>query len=668
MAAAVAAASFDVADALPPSSAPGDACSGLIPEDVWDIVIMSAVFAIGWFVVKKLAIDAGSFFRRRTTPKILPDDDVFKPSAQAVGSKPSAPLQMPLGKVAGLEFNPRSCSGYSVLEPCMFDNPSMFIDAKLCELASAGDLSACWLLLRSRSGGVSLSSDACATLVSTLRYTVDPADADSALDAAVASQGDSLAEAAIATGARLRDAAWLSSATARMQQAGLPMKASYFAELARAHGREGRGDLAVDLWCARCGGGADGDIVGSLEEPELYGAAFEACAASSDFTSAARMARASGWRAPVSGAGQVAMLALARWLARHQGVALARRCTAAVRSAGGLIDALTLRVMLASSVRSGDMMQAKEFFDELSKTGLSPGFEAYSSLIRGYCAAGNIEQALAQFHAMRQHGIAPEVQLFNAVLGTCASRNMLGLAEEMLADMESLGVQPTSSTMAALVRLHGARGQISRALDLFNEFPRRHGLEPDSCAYHALVSACLAGGRVDLALDVFAKMTSAGCIANARTYEALIASCIRRGDLAYAASLVEDALGLAPVDEVAQGTASEAAEVVLTLPQQPLPPQRRALVEPQVVEELLRLIGRRGEATRLGLPLLARLQEAGYEVSERVASGVRRAAAAPTVTPRSDGEATLHKTHTSMQAAREERRAEWARWRCGFKR
>jgi len=300
------------------------------------------------------------------------------------------------------------------------------------------------------------------------------------------------------------------------------------------------------------------------------------------------------------------------------------------------------------------MLQAKELFEELASAGFTPDFEAYSSLIRGHCAVGNIEQALTYFNAAKQQRILPDVMLFNVLLGACASRNMLGIAEELVTDMEALGVQPTGNTLAALVRLYGARGQLSRAVEVFADFPCKHGIEPDSSAYHALVTACLSAGQVGLALEAFNKMSSAGCIASARTYEALIANCSRRGELADATNLVVDALGLRPLTAAPSSDTEAEAEA----------PQRRALVETQVVEELLRLVGRRGEAVQLGVPLLTRLQEAGFEISERVASGVRRAADAHQ--PASPAAET--KQQASLQARREARGEEWARWRCGFSR
>jgi len=334
------------------------------------------------------------------------------------------------------------------------------------------------------------------------------------------------------------------------------------------------------------------------------------------------------------------------------------------------------------------MVQADEIFRELEECGLSPDFSIFSILVRGYCSAGNLEQALLHFRLMRQYGFQPDSALFDAVLSACVNKNLLVLAEEVLAEREAaLGDRPTAATLAILVRLHGARGDLGRAVEVFEEIPRQHGLEVDARAYHALVSTCLASGRLDLALDAFCAMSSAGCHTSAKTYEALITASLREGALEQAAALVEDSFGFPPAPSTASATADAAddgasgdaapqqqqqqqrrqpeaagnslsgADFALDSPSSNRLPQRRALLEQRVVEAVLELAGRRREASRIGLPLLDSLSEARFPVSERLAASLRRAAADEAAKP------------AGPEHLRRSRRADaWQRWRCGFER
>lgn len=614
-----------------------------------DIALMAGVFAIGWFLFRWLAVDFNPSFLRCLA---------IKPPSKLLTAieEPEEEQQQEEDACCSMRWRPLK------QVPPQREEEEDDDEERILAAAAAGDLVRCHRLWMASSTTEALQAQLTPPLRVALTMATEASQLDAGLALAATLASEGLAEAAVAAGARLhRDAAWLLRASDLLSEAGMAKPLGLVEALARARGREGRGDLAVDMWCAQ-------------PEPALYTAALEACVATGDFASAARLARANDWQAPASASGQAAFLALARHLVRHQGAQPAQLCVAAVRRSGGYVDALTLRACLAASARSGDMVQARQLLVELAAaTGVaasSPDLEAGATVVRGHCAVGQLEQALEYFRAMRQQGILPDASLFNVLLGACASRNLLAVAEELLADMEGAGVQPTGHTLAAFVRLLGARGQLSRALEVFAEFPRRHGFEPDSNAYHALVTACLAAGHVDWALDAFAKMTAAGCIASARTYEALIASCARRGELGEAAGLVVDALGLEPLlaEEPDQASTSSTAAS---------PNQRRALVEPQVVEELLRLACRRGEAARLGLPLLARLQEGSFELSEQIVSGVRLAAEATSSSQQQQESLLPHSpssskqrpaTSSSLRVRREARTAEWARWRNGFAR
>lgn len=710
-------------------------CGSDVYEDVLDMIIMAGVFGVGWFIFHWLAIaiqmprkvspkaaaysklgrthfieqDAANSGYKRISPtcnKIAYEDLLLDTklkswglpaSPEALGRKAvvlgpegdacGAPCGGPCGSptvdtaaatrmqevqesdacsVGGLDEGDLDiCDGFGAEWAPREEEAERDLDAEagLCDTVASGGLSSMW---------PSESADAAA-------------EADEALETAVALGDADLAEAALIAGSRSRSASWLAEAGGRLHGLGLLKSPEHEVRLAWAYAREHRADLAAELWYQHC---AEHDVpVGrgkmtseEVPAPELYGAALEACTAAADFTSAMRLASSAAWHAPPSIAGQAAMLTLARWLARQHSVESARKCIMAVRRAGGAVDLPTFRVLLTSSARGGDMVQAHSMFEEMVSAGLRPNFAVFSIMVRGYCAVGNAEQALANFSVMKQCGLQPDTALFDAVLGVCASRNLLDVAEAVLSEMEAAVVRPTSATLAILVRLYGARGAFDFAMQLFEELPRRHGLQPDARAHQALISICLKGGRHDLALEAFAKMSGAGCLASAKTYEALISSCCRRGDLDGAIALVGHAMGLLPPVALAArpgaptepppGATSEpgSERAASAATARPLP--LRAMLEPRTVEELLQLIGCRGQAAKLGLPFLAQLQDGGVEIPEALAAALRRAAGPPgrSAVAEAGGSSPRGTAGQSLRAQREARRADWCRWRQSFDR
>lgn len=446
------------------------------------------------------------------------------------------------------------------------------------------------------------------------------ADANSVLETALASGDAKLADAALAAGVRLCSSSWLTKACGQLQASGIPLMPERLLELIRVYGQARRADLAVDLWeshCVELGlDPADGD--GSEPPPaaELYGAALEACARAGDFETAAHAASSTGWRAPLCRHGQAAFLALARWYARRQDVEQALVCYQAVREITGSADLTTHRAILYASVRSADMAKADVLFDDLSLSSVTPDGASFSAMICGHCAAGNIDKAMCYFDLLRERDIIPTAPLFDAILDGCSSAYMPALVEQVLADMEATGIHPSTTTLSILMRIHGSNRDTDQALAIFDEFPKRHGLKLDGHAYGTLVSVCLKNGAYDMAWNAFDRMTAAGCIAHVRTYEALIAACLRQGHLNHAVGVVYAALGMS--DQQANDTTVRALRLSL---------------QPKTIEDVLNLICRRRQAACLGVPLVQMLLESGVHIVQSLVEAVHRSATAGAALP-----------------------------------
>jgi len=438
-------------------------------------------------------------------------------------------------------------------------------------------------------------------------------DANSVLETALASGDAKLADAALAAGVRLCSSTWLTKACSQLQSAGIPLMPERALDLVRVFGHERRADLAVDLWEAQCiEQGLDPEDGGEYDPPpnaELYGAALEACARAGDFETASRAAGSAGWRVPVCRHGQAAFLALARWYARRQDIGQALVCYQAVRNVTGSADLATHRAVLVASVRSADMAKADALFQDLTSSGITADGATFSAMICGHCSAGNVDKAMQYFRMLRERGIVPTAPLFDAILDGCAWMNMPALMEQVLADMEATGIRPSTTTLSILMRIHGNNRDIEQAISLFDELPKKHGLKLDGHAYGTLISVCLKNDIYDMAWNAFERMSAAGLMAHARIYESLIAACLRRGLLDHAVQVVDVALGMSKQPNG-----------------EPMLAASRLRLQTKILEDILRLIGKRRQSARLGAPMIERLLAAGVELSESLVDAVLRSA------------------------------------------
>lgn len=619
-------------------------------EDLKGMLVLVAVFMVGWLSCRpgsRLAGFAvrgiqGQVLTEKTAKKIRDDEQYETKSSSPIVSlkevsevpEPWAPAVAAAITVEGsLEAEVSSpatpspdCVLASVAAAECVAHGSAFeltaMDEQMRSFAERHDLPACQRLWRRWPAGLTPSSDTLAEVASAARCAaLTIADADFVLAVAERFGDVPLAEAALCAGSHLCSAAWLAAAGARLYAAGVPETPEHSVALARAYGRERRPDLAVDLWQAQFAlqteGGFDSNT-SVLPAAELYSAALEVCVGFGDFESALRLAKSANWHAPATNMGQAALLALSRWLARRQDLRPARECIRAVQRTGSVVDLSTFRALLKAAARNADMTQARATFCEMISTGLEPDFTTFTAMIRGYCAAGDMDQAMAYLHNMRQGGMSPDGPLFDSLLEGCAHRRLPGLAGQVLADMEAAGVRPSSATLAILVRLHAARGDLEKGLALHQELSQEHGLEPDSHALGTLVGTCLSSGRHDLALTAYQSMSSAGCRATARTFESLIISCLSYGDLDFAVRLVDEALCLRQPIQLEEGETAVGAGSSIAQQR----PSWRVFLEPKVIEDVLRLIGRRRLSKSLGVPLVMRLQAAGVAVPERLAEAM----------------------------------------------
>merc|ERR1719491_2934299 len=103
---------------------------------------------------------------------------------------------------------------------------------------------------------------------------------------------------------------------------------------------------------------------------------------------------------------------------------------------------------------------------------VSPDLITYSTLIKGHCSRGDLEQGLQLLGLMQRRGIAPDAVLFNSILDGCAHKQMRTLTEQVLRDMEVANVAPSNFTISILVKLYGRCGDLEAALDVVDKYPK----------------------------------------------------------------------------------------------------------------------------------------------------------------------------------------------------
>ena len=239
------------------------------------------------------------------------------------------------------------------------------------------------------------------------------------------------------------------------------------------------------------------------------------------------------------------------------------------------------------------MEKLAKIFGDITGRGVEPDLITSSTVIKGYCVQGDLEQALHLFTRMRKQGITPDAILFNSILENCARKHMRTFMEKVLADMEESNVATSNFMLSILVKLYCRFGDLDRAFKVVETYPAKYGFELNATVYTCLMSSCILNDYVERALKLFEKMKRSKCSPDVKTYVTLINGCLKKEKLlTEAVKLVDDAMGL--------------GEARCSGPKAPL--------EHETIEGVLSAITRCRKSPELGVPLMERLRKAGIEV------------------------------------------------------
>merc|ERR1719161_125130 len=256
--------------------------------------------------------------------------------------------------------------------------------------------------------------------------------------------------------------------------------------------------------------------------------------------------------------------------------------------------------MLDANARTGKMDRADELFREMQTSGVSPDVITYSTLVKGYCQSGDIDQGFQVLKDMVNGGVhEPDEILYNSLLDGCAKQHRVDEALKLVEDMHKNNVRPSNFTLSILVKLLGRSRRLNQAFSMVEETCKRFDLQANIHVYTCLIFACFQNRQMPRALQLHDSMISeAGVEPDERTYAVLARGCLSAGSCEKAANVVRAAYRLNP-----QGLVM---------------PKRAPGIESRVLEEVMNSLSAAPNAEQLAVPLLADLKALGVHVEQTV--------------------------------------------------
>merc|ERR1719456_550717 len=147
------------------------------------------------------------------------------------------------------------------------------------------------------------------------------------------------------------------------------------------------------------------------------------------------------------------------------------------------------------------MDRAPQILEDMKNSKSEPDIITYSTLVKGFCLAGDVDRAFQTFEEMKTDGkFAPDEIMFNSLLDGCAKLHRVDDAHRLLEDMQADGVNPSNYTLSILVKLFGRTRRLNQAFEIVEQITSRNGLRPNLQVYTCLMQACIQNRQIERAL------------------------------------------------------------------------------------------------------------------------------------------------------------------------
>merc|ERR550537_852573 len=245
---------------------------------------------------------------------------------------------------------------------------------------------------------------------------------------------------------------------------------------------------------------------------------------------------------------------------------------------------VTMNTLIDAHARAGKMDKCAEILGSMKEYfGIEPDRITYSTIVKGFCMMGHIDQAVAVMESARRTGFAADVIIYNTILDGCSTRDHFEMCDRLYSQMIQDGVKPTNFTLTVMIKRFGRGGELDKAFEVAETVPARFGFKPNQQAFTCLISACVMNRSMDKALGVLKKMKEEGPYPDNMPYEKIISGFMRNGDALRAYDLVREAYSLDGQPTAGNRTSGTSGSATPGL-------------DTKILERLIELLGAKGMA------------------------------------------------------------------------
>jgi len=202
----------------------------------------------------------------------------------------------------------------------------------------------------------------------------------------------------------------------------------------------------------------------------------------------------------------------------------------------------------------------------MQQYGFKPNLITYSTLIKGYCAAGDMQSAFEVFRQLRSGSEAPDEVVYNTLLDGCLQAGLADEGENLVETMMDQGLAPSVYTLSSLVKILAGAKRLDRAFKVCEHASSRFRFRLNAQLQTALLQACITCKAYDRGARFYLKTHKDRLSADKKICQSLIRGLVYTGKVELAADLLRAMLGISGASEAAsQHRASQDFDQALSM-------------------------------------------------------------------------------------------------------
>uniref|UniRef100_A0A7S1SFE5 Pentacotripeptide-repeat region of PRORP domain-containing protein n=1 Tax=Alexandrium catenella TaxID=2925 RepID=A0A7S1SFE5_ALECA len=212
-----------------------------------------------------------------------------------------------------------------------------------------------------------------------------------------------------------------------------------------------------------------------------------------------------------------------------------------MKARGIQCNTITYNTLLNACAQCRAMHRVTQLLEDMRSASppVEPDVVTYSTLIKGFCASGNLDRALGLLGEIEKDGKhAPDEMLYNSLLDGCAKEQRLDEALRLVDRMRQGGVAPSNYTLSMMVKLLGRCRRLAQAFSMVDSLAAEFGFRPNIQVYTCLIQACFHNRQPNKAVALLERILADGIRPDEKTYTVLASGLLHQGQVDKAAGIV----------------------------------------------------------------------------------------------------------------------------------